>query len=127
MEIAFLIIAVIGLLALTGGGNVSANIQPNYVTANPPPDPWTPTASSPYQPPMLPSTGANVSGQLFQGAASAGTSIASAAGKSLALGGIATAGIAAGVGIAIGVAASLYAAHKARLQGASTFQWSIVS
>jgi hypothetical protein len=71
---------------------------------------------------MTPSTGANVTGQVLQGSAQIGTTVASQAVKSTGLAGVgltaATAGIAAGVGIIVGIATTLLAQHKARLQGA---------
>lgn len=127
MEIAFLAIAVIGLLALTGGGAVSGgvNVHP-YIPPAPQPDagPWTPTPPPTSHLPMVPSQGANIDGALFSGAAQIGTSVATKAATSGmsnpgGIGGTAaTVGIAAGVGIIVGIATSLLAAHKARMQGA---------
>jgi hypothetical protein len=142
MEIAFLVIAVIGLLALTGGGSFSgnANIQPGggvpgvfpgegggvvppapvYVAgaATPPQynSAYTPTPASQYVPPNSPSTGAAIGSTAL-------TSGAAIGGSALVLGhlGIAASAVPV-VGIVISavaaVAAALLAAHEKRLTGA---------
>ena len=135
MEIAFLVIAVIGLLALTGGGNIGGGLSVRTAGGPQPlPDPsggyanstagdvWTPSPAPISHVPMVPSQTSNVDGQIFSGVGSVGTQIAA---KSITqnLGtGIgataATAGIAAGVGIIVGIATTLLAQHKARMQGA---------
>lgn len=133
MEVAFLVIAVIGLLALSGaasGGGKSVipagggigTIPPPPQPPQPQPMPYTPVAAPPAQIPMVPSTSSNVNGQVFSGAAQVGTQVATQAVQNTGASGLgltaATAGIAAGVGIIASIAASLLAAHKARLQGA---------
>lgn len=122
MEIAFLVIAVIGLLALTGSAQAQS-VSPQAVSYQPPPTPWRPSLPSSTGAPMVPSTGANVSGQLFSGAAQIGTQVGTQAVKaSGAVAGLgltaATAGIGAAVGIVVSVAAALLKAHQARLKGA---------
>lgn len=126
MEIAFLVIAVVGLLALGGGGGrISGGINvapPAQPPQDLPPQPYTPTLSPTAGPPMVPSTGVNINNQLFSGSAQIGTQVSTQAVKSTGLSGVglsaATAGIAVGAGIIVGLAESLLAAHKARLQGA---------
>lgn len=125
MEIAFLVIAVIGLLALTAGSSASAATTPMVqqgVTANPQPQTWTPQPAGNFGVPMVPSQSANIDGAIFSGAGQVGTQVASQAVKSTGLAGVglsaATAGIAAGVGIIVGIATTLLAQHKARMTGA---------
>lgn len=130
MDVAFLVIAVIGLLALTGGGNIGGGL---HVTSGGgampplPPEPsstWTPVIAPPQGLPMVPSQSANIDGAIFTGAGQIGTQVASKAVTQGATGALslgataATAGIAAGVGIIVGIATTLLAQHKARLQGA---------
>lgn len=133
MEIAFFVIAALGLLALTGsssGGGAAGAVLPPHGTSFVPIDqaipdqpPWQPSLPTVYQPPMVPSTSSNVTGTVMNGGAQIGTQVASQALKSSgAIAGVgltaATAGIAAGVGIIVGLATSLLQAHAARLKGA---------
>jgi hypothetical protein len=126
MEIAFLVIAVIGLLALTqsGGGQVQGNLQ--YTPNQPyePPQPWSPSPAGSFNVPMVPSQSANIDGALLQGGAQIGTTVAQQAVKSSggALGMSAATAvpvIGAAIGAAVAIGAALLAAHKARLQGAT--------
>lgn len=127
MEIAAILIAVVGLLALSSGG-MGVRLPGIGTTPPPtpppeqPPTPWTPTAASPYPVPMVPSQTSNVDGQIFSGVGAVGTSVATQAIKSSGASGIAgtaaTVGVAAGVGIVVGIITSLLSAHKARMQGA---------
>ena len=127
MEIAFLVVAVLGLLALSGSASAISTVAPQVqegVTQNPIPSTWTPSVPSPAQVPMVPSTSANVGAPLLSGAAQIGTQVSTQAlQQSGAIAGIgltaATAGIAAGVGVLVGIASSLLAAHAARLKGAT--------
>lgn len=122
MEVAFLVIAVIGLLALSnssggtsvGGGAVAP--PPQYVGPQEVQQPttYTPTPASPYNPPMTPSTGANVNGQLLTGSAQIGTSTLGVVAKGASFVPIAGAVIAA----AAAIAGALLAAHEKRLTDA---------
>lgn len=115
MEVAFLVIAVIGLLALSqggGGGQVQGSIQ---YAPNSPPQPWQPTPAGNFGPPMVPSQGANVGAPLISGAAQIGTKIGT---SGVAAGGLAAGAITAGIGIAAAIGISLWQAHEARLHGA---------
>ena len=125
MEIAFLVIAVLGLLALTGGGNVSGSLSSSggIGSVPPPPQPYqdpsqplSPTLPTPTGPPMVPSQSANVDGALISGGASVGTSVLAKTGLEAAK---AIPIVGAVVAVAAAIASALLAAHKARLQGAT--------
>lgn len=148
MDIAFLVIAVIGLLALSSGGSVSGSLgvqtnapvnplgnvpgpttapAPVYVGPSaPPPGPttYTPTAAPAFNPPMAPSTQTNVnSTQLLSGS----TAIATALLPLMHLG--AAAGpIGAAVAAISAIALALLKAHQQRLtdaknENAAVDQW----
>lgn len=123
MEVAFFVIAVLGLLALSGSASATAAPQATAYTSSPPPAPWQPSIPSTMGAPMVPSTSSNMTGQIFSGSAQVGTQVATQAVKATGLAGVgltaATAGIAAGVGIIVGIATSLLQAHEARLHGAT--------
>lgn len=126
MEIAFLVIAVIGLLALTSGSASAAPTQytQSGVVANPLPSTWTPQIAGPTGVPMVPSQSANIDGALFSGAGQIGTTVASQTVKSSggALGMSAATAvpvIGAAIGVAVAIGGALLAAHKARLAGAT--------
>ncbi len=126
MEVVAIVIAVIGLLALSnsGSGSGSGSVYggasappPQYVgPGSPPPGPstYTPTPAPAFQPPMTPSTSSNVTGAVLTGAAAASTSVLSKIGS--------VAKSAPVIGVAIGavaaVAAALLAAHEKRLHDA---------
>lgn len=137
MEIAFFVIAVIGLLALTSQSASGAAIpgRTQYgVVANPPPQAWSPQPAGNFSVPQVPSQGSNIDGVLFSGGAAIGTAVAtgaitSSAAASVAAGGTATflgMGVAtavpvvgAAIAVAVAIASAIYKAHKARLQGAT--------
>lgn len=138
MEIAFLVIAVIGLLALTSNAGASNTQQggiPGSAVAPPPvyvgqsapypgPTTYTPTPAPSFQPPMTPSTGANVNGQLLTGSAQVGTSVLSAT-KAV---GSALPVVGAAIAVTAAIAAALLAAHQKRLtdaknENAAVDQW----
>jgi hypothetical protein len=152
MEIAFLVIAVIGLLALTGGGSFSgsANVQPGgsfgtspggggggayppapiYVPgAMTPPqqnNAYTPTAAPPFSPPTVPSTGSAIGGTAITSGAAVGTAALAASH----IGKISSVIPLIGTAIAAiaAVAAALLAAHEKRLtdaknENAAVDQW----
>jgi len=123
MGIAFMVIAVIGLLSLSSSSGVmSRQPTPTNNGYQGPPQPWTPNPPSTFGVPMVPSTSSNVSGQIFSGAGQIGTQVGQQAIKSSGLSGLgataATAGIAAGVSVLVTVAMQLLQAHAARLKGA---------
>lgn len=136
MEIAFFVIAVIGLLALSQSGALAQSgsavsgspvYSPNQqgVLATPQPQTWSPQPAISFPPPMVPSQSANVDGALLQGGAQIGTTVAAQGIKSSGsfLGMAASTAIpvvGAAIAVAVSIAASLLAAHKARLKGATT-------
>jgi len=129
MEIAAIVIAVIGLLALTSGGSgirMSGGIGTTPPPSPPPqepPQPWSPPPIPSFNVPMVPSTSANVDGSIMSGAASIGTSVASSSvqqsgsflGMSAAT---AVPVIGAAIAVVASVATALLKAHQARMQGA---------
>lgn len=128
METAFFVVAILGLLALSSNAQAQSKPAPSPgVSFTPPPQqqpqpapqPWTPAPAPPAQIPMVPTTGSNVTGQLFTGAASIGTSVATQSAQSAGMSVASVAAIGAGIGVVVGIATSLLAAHKARLQGAT--------
>ena len=130
MEIAAIVIAIIGLLALSGGMSAHASYTPQQMPQGPP-VPWQPTPTYNAGVPMVPSTGANTTGQIFTGVAQIGTKVATQAvqsgqqDNSDGSGGgggnstMATLAIAAGAAIITGIVTSLLQAHAARLRGAT--------
>lgn len=158
MEIAFLVIAVIGLLALTsGGGGISGGLQvsPNIIGHNPDGSPilsptafqggggavapapvyvpgaspspgpttWTPAPAPGFQPPMVPSTQSNTTGQLIKGGAAIGT-----AALPLTHLGLVVPIVGAAVAVVAAIAIALYEAHEKRLtdaknENAAVDQW----
>jgi hypothetical protein len=123
MGIAAIVVGIVGLLALTATAG-SARAAETLTPPQPqPPQPWQPNLPSTFNPPMTPSTSANVTGQVFSGGAQIGTQLGTQTLKnSGALSGAgltaATTGIAAGVGIGVSIITQLLAAHEARLHGA---------
>lgn len=122
MEVAFFVIAVLGLLALTGassggGGTSSASYvpQPGY-----PPSTYTPSPAAQFGAPMTPSTQANVGAPIMAGTAAIGTQIQaqSASNNDGTASTAAVAGVAA-IAVVGAVVASLLKAHQARLTGAT--------
>jgi hypothetical protein len=68
---------------------------------------------------MVPSTGANINGQLFSGAAQIGTSVSNNALKGVSGASIVVPVVGVAIAVAAAVAAALLAAHQARLHGAT--------
>lgn len=121
MELAFLVIAVIGLLALSsasGGGSVSGQVQYRPASGGPP-QTWSPTPAQQFQAPMTPSTSAALEGSLLSGAAQIGTQANQQSVNNGDRSQTEGAAIGAGIGIAVSIVASLLAAHAARLKGAT--------
>jgi hypothetical protein len=122
MEVAFFLIAVVGLLALTSSQSGASSVvgpQNQYPPYMPPPQPYTPQPVPQFNPPMVPSQGANVGAAVFSGTSQIGTTAATSVAKNMGTAANAVPIIGAAVGAAIAVAAALLAAHSARLKGAT--------
>lgn len=137
MEIAAIIIAIIGLLALTqSGGSASGSFNiPGAASAPPPeyvgpgapypgPSTYTPTPAPAFNPPMTPSTSAPIAGAVLGGSAAVATSVISKVGKI----GSAAPVVGAAIAAVAAVAAALLAAHEKRLtdaknENAAVDQW----
>ena len=154
MEIAAIVIAIIGLLALTQGGGISGNLNvspnapigstippngvytgsaiapsPTYIgPAAPLPGPttYTPTPAPAYQAPMVPSTGANTTGQLITGSAAIGTAALPLMHLGIAASAVPVVG--AAIMAVAAIATAILAAHQKRLtdaknENAAVDQW----
>jgi hypothetical protein len=123
MEIAFFVIAVIGLLALSGGGT-AATLSAKIATPTGPPQPWTPAPVPSVPPPQFNFTSAQTpqfSGAQALGATAGAAGIAAGvtAKSVLKVGVSAIPIVGAAVSAAMQIASALLAAHNLRKKQAT--------
>jgi hypothetical protein len=123
MEVAFFVVAIIGLLALSASsGSASTPQQQQYQQYQTgPPQTWAPTPTPAFGAPMVPSQAANLGAPIMSGAAAIGTTIQAQSVSNSGGGPPSGVAVAAAAGIAIvgSIVASLLQAHQARLKGAT--------